>query len=161
MVCSRSRARCRGASNPGVTQRLLARACLPRPHHQRRRRPAASAQGTKRRSHGRRRRCPSAGAVGSSTMPFVPVGDIALWCERSGEGTGRPTLVLTHGFAGPTAGWPPIIDAFRREFDLVLYDVRAHGRTGMPADAATVTVPRFAADIAALLDGLGIERAHI
>ncbi len=31
----------------------------------------------------------------------------------------------------------------------------------MPADAATVTVPRFAADIAALLDGLGIERAHI
>jgi len=94
-------------------------------------------------------------------MPFVPAGDIDIWYERSGEGTGRPTLVLTHGFAGPTACWPPIIDAFRRDFDLVLYDVRAHGRTGMPADPSAVTLPRFAADLAALLEGLGIERAHI
>jgi pimeloyl-ACP methyl ester carboxylesterase len=92
-------------------------------------------------------------------VPSVPVDDIDMWYERSG-GDG-PTLVLTHGFAGPTIGWSPIIDDFRTRFDLILYDVRAHGKTGMPADPATVTMPRFAADIAGLLDALGIGRAHI
>ncbi|MDP9236318.1 MAG: alpha/beta hydrolase [Chloroflexota bacterium] len=92
-------------------------------------------------------------------MPTVRVNGIDIWFERSG-GAG-PILVLTHGFAGPTVGWPPIIDDFRKHFDLLLYDVRAHGNTGMPAGAATVTVPQFAADLAGLLDALDIERAHI
>ena len=92
-------------------------------------------------------------------MPSVRVNGIDIWYERSG-GAG-PLLALTHGFAGPTLGWPPIIDDFRAHFDLLLYDVRAHGNTGMPADTSTVTVPQFAADLAGLLDALGIERAHI
>jgi 3-oxoadipate enol-lactonase len=92
-------------------------------------------------------------------MPTARVNGIDIWHERSG-GAG-PLLALTHGFAGPTAGWPPIIDDFRARFDLLLYDVRAHGNTGMPADASTVMVPQFAADLAGLLDALGIERAHI
>jgi pimeloyl-ACP methyl ester carboxylesterase len=92
-------------------------------------------------------------------MPFVRVNGIDIWYERSG-GPG-PVLVMTHGFAGPTIGWTPIIDDFKRRFDLVLYDVRAHGKTGMPADPATVTVPQFAADLAGLMDVLEIERAHI
>jgi 3-oxoadipate enol-lactonase len=92
-------------------------------------------------------------------MPTVRVNGIDIWHERSG-GSG-PTLVLTHGFAGPTVGWPPIIDEFRKHFDLLLYDVRAHGNTGTPADPATVTVPQFATDVAGLLDALDIERAHI
>ena len=92
-------------------------------------------------------------------MPTARVNGLDFWYERSG-GDG-PLLVLTHGFAGPTPAWHPIIEDFRRHFDLVLYDVRAHGKTGMPADASTVTVPQFAADIAGLMDALGIERAHI
>ncbi|HLB23234.1 MAG TPA: alpha/beta hydrolase [Dehalococcoidia bacterium] len=92
-------------------------------------------------------------------MPTVHLNGIDLWYERSG-GAG-PTLVLTHGFAGPSScGWPPVIEEFKRRFDLVLYDVRAHGRTTVP-DPATVTVPQFAADLAALMDALDIERAHI
>ena len=92
-------------------------------------------------------------------MPFARVDDLDIWYERSGGN--KPTLVLTHGFAGPTNGWGPVIAEFKQRFDLVLYDVRAHGRTGMPPNLATVTVPRFAADMAGLLDALGIERAHI
>jgi len=92
-------------------------------------------------------------------MPTIHINGIDVWYERSG-GPG-PTLVLTHGFAGPSSyGWPPIIEEFKRRFDLVLYDVRAHGKTTVP-DPATVTVSQFAADLAALLDALGIDRAHI
>ncbi len=92
-------------------------------------------------------------------MPTARVNGIDIWYERSG-GPG-PLVVLTHGFAGPTAGWPPVIDEFRAHFDLLLYDVRAHGRTTVPGDPSTVTVPQFAADLAGLLDALGIERAHV
>jgi 3-oxoadipate enol-lactonase len=93
-------------------------------------------------------------------MAVAHINGIDIWHERwPGGGT---TMVLTHGFAGPSsAGWPPIIDAFRQRFDLVLYDVRAHGRTTVPEDPATVSVPQFARDLAGLLDALEIERAHI
>lgn len=91
-------------------------------------------------------------------MPYARVDGIDLWYERSG-GDG-PTLVLTHGFASPSDFWPPVIDEFRRRFDLVLYDVRAHGRSGI-GDPADVTVPQFARDLAGLLDVLGIARAHV
>ena len=77
-------------------------------------------------------------------MPFVRVQDIDLWYERSG-GSG-PTLILTHGFAGPTADWGPIIEAFRAHFDLVLYDVRGHHRSVLP-EGAPCSVPQFAADL--------------
>lgn len=91
-------------------------------------------------------------------MATARINDINLWYERShGDG---PVLVLTHGFAGPTDGWPPIIDEMRRRFDLVLYDVRAHGRTEV-GDPALVTFPQFAADLAALIDHLGLERPHV
>lgn len=91
-------------------------------------------------------------------MPHTRVNGIDLWYERSGgDGT---TLVLTHGFAAPTPCWPPVIDEFRRRFDLVLYDVRAHGRSPI-GDASDVSLPGFAADLAGLLDALGIEQAHV
>ncbi len=92
-------------------------------------------------------------------MNFARINGIDIWYQRS-DGAG-PTLVLTHGFAGPTQGWPPIIDEFRARFDLVLYDVRAHGSTHVPNDSASVTVPQFAADLAGLMDHLGIEQAHV
>jgi pimeloyl-ACP methyl ester carboxylesterase len=90
-------------------------------------------------------------------MPTARVNGIDIWYEF--EGTG-PTLVLTHGFAGPTGGWPPVLDEVRPHVRLLLYDLRAHGRTTVP-DAATVTMPQFAADLLGLMDHLGIERPHL
>lgn len=93
-------------------------------------------------------------------MATVHVNGIDIWYERDGP-SGATPLVLTHGFAGPSSGgWAPPIEEFRKRFDLVLYDVRAHGNTTVPG-ASTVTVPQFAADLAGLLDALGIARAHI
>jgi pimeloyl-ACP methyl ester carboxylesterase len=96
-------------------------------------------------------------------MPTAHINGIDTWYERSGTGNGsRPVVMLTHGFAGPaSAGWPPIVDDFKRRYDVITYDVRAHGRTTTPADESTVTMPQFAADLDALMDHLGIEQAHI
>ena len=90
-------------------------------------------------------------------MPTVRVNGIDIWYERSGSA--GPLFVLTHGFAGPN--WPAIIDDFKAHFDLLLYHVRAHGDSRGADDLAGVTVPQFAADLAGLLDALGIAQAHI
>jgi pimeloyl-ACP methyl ester carboxylesterase len=90
-------------------------------------------------------------------MPTARVNGIDIWYEFEGDG---PTLVLTHGFAGPTEGWPPVLDEIRPRFRLLHYDVRAHGRTTVP-DPATVTVPQFAADLLGLMDHLGIDCPHL
>jgi pimeloyl-ACP methyl ester carboxylesterase len=92
-------------------------------------------------------------------MPTARVNGINIWYEQS-DGTGS-ALVLTHGFAGPTSGWPPVIDEFRSRFKLLLYDVRGHGLSSAPEDESAYSVPQFAADLAGLLDTLGIERPHV
>lgn len=72
----------------------------------------------------------------------------------------RPTLVLLHGLAvhgGMYEG------GMRRElegrFNLLVPDLRGHGQSEAPAGAWEIE--DFADDLAALLDSLDIERAHI
>ena len=71
-------------------------------------------------------------------MPVATLQGIDTWYEFRGEG---PLLVLTHGFAGPTTAWPPVVDELAQEVRLLFYDVRGHGRTSLP-DAATFSMPR-------------------
>lgn len=90
-------------------------------------------------------------------MATARVNGIDIWYDLSGDG---PALALTHGFAGPSEMWSPVIDEIRARVRLLRYDVRGHGRTTVP-DAATFTLPQFAADLRGLLDHLGVERAHV
>jgi pimeloyl-ACP methyl ester carboxylesterase len=80
--------------------------------------------------------------------------------EGSREGPVYP-LVLNHGFAGPLDCWIEEVRSLADERPLLMYDVRGHGRTTVPADAAQYSMPTFAADLAALLRAIGVERAHI
>lgn len=93
-----------------------------------------------------------------ASMRIARVGDVELAYALAGEG---PLLVLTHGFAGPTADWPPVIEELARRCRLLLYDVRGHGRSSAPEDPDAYSMPIFARDLAGLLDALGIERAHV
>jgi pimeloyl-ACP methyl ester carboxylesterase len=89
-------------------------------------------------------------------VPTARVNGIDIWYELAGDG---PTLVMTHGFAGPYL--PPIVDEIRPRFRLLQYHVRGHGRTTVPDNPAAYSVPQFAADLAGLMDHLGIEKAHV
>ena len=92
-------------------------------------------------------------------MRTVHANGIELWYERLGPNEGTP-LVLTHGFAGPSAQWRPEILPLAEKWPLVLYDVRGHHRTTVPQDPSEYSIPTFAADLAGLLKAIGIERAH-
>jgi pimeloyl-ACP methyl ester carboxylesterase len=95
-----------------------------------------------------------------SAVPSVHANGIDIWYERLGPAEGTP-LVLTHGFAGPSQQWKPELVSLAEKRPLVLYDVRGHDRTTVPADPSEYSLPIFAADLRALLNAIGIERAHI
>lgn len=77
---------------------------------------------------------------------------------------GRPAgipVVLSPGLGGHGAYWRPQVRALMNRYRVVLYDHRGTGRSDradLPEDYA---VSHMAGDIAAILDGLDYEAAHI
>jgi pimeloyl-ACP methyl ester carboxylesterase len=79
-------------------------------------------------------------------------------------GTGRPVVMLG-GFLDPIdlVRDAPIATALRelsQEFRIIFVDHRGHGRSDKPHDASAYAMPLRVADVVAVLDQLGIERAH-
>jgi pimeloyl-ACP methyl ester carboxylesterase len=69
-------------------------------------------------------------------------------------GQGEPLLLL-HGFTGSSSDWEPFIAELAEEYQLILPDLRGHGRSTNPLGEFTHRQAAF--DIVALLDSLGIE----
>jgi 3-oxoadipate enol-lactonase len=71
---------------------------------------------------------------------------------------GLPVLVLSHGLGLDLTMWGPQMPALTGEFRVLRYDTRGHG--GSPPSTAPCTIEALGRDALALLDRLGIERAH-
>jgi pimeloyl-ACP methyl ester carboxylesterase len=98
-------------------------------------------------------------------MPYArnAVDGSRVYFEDDG-GEGTPVLILG-GFLDPIdlVRGSPIAQALRQlaeEFRLVYVDHRGHGRSEAPHDARAYAMPLRVADAVAVLDELGIERAH-
>lgn len=78
------------------------------------------------------------------------------------RGPGAPVVVYT-GFLDPieVAQASGISRALRDEFRLVFADHRGHGRSGAPHEPQAYAMPTRVADHVAVLEALGIERAHV
>ncbi|HEV7205526.1 MAG TPA: alpha/beta fold hydrolase [Jatrophihabitans sp.] len=77
-----------------------------------------------------------------------------------GGPAGAPTLVLLHGFSADRGIWVRFAAHFVRDFHVVIPDLAGHGET--PFDAvADHSVTAQADRVAALLDALGVEKAHV
>jgi len=70
-------------------------------------------------------------------------------------GQGFP-LVLLHGFTGSSADWALFKDDLSQDHQLIIPDLRGHGRSINPEE--TFTFRQVALDIYSLLDQLGIEQ---
>jgi 3-oxoadipate enol-lactonase len=81
---------------------------------------------------------------------------VRLAYDDAGEG---PPLVLLHGFPLDRTLWSPQRTALAAMARVVVPDLRGFGESTLGADP--VTMDRYADDIVALLDHLGIERAVI
>ena len=82
---------------------------------------------------------------------------IETYYELHGK-EGMPWLVLSHSLACSTRMWDEQIAAFKERYRILGYDTRGHGSSQAPAGA--YTLEQLADDLKALLDRVGISRAH-
>lgn len=71
---------------------------------------------------------------------------------------GAPVVVLSHALGATLAMWDRQVEALAQHFRVVRYDIRGHG--GSPVPPGPYSVDDLADDVVALLDRLGVERAH-
>ena len=89
-------------------------------------------------------------------MEKVNVNGIQLAYAR--KGTGKP-LVLIHGYPLDHTIWNEVAPLLESDFDIILPDLRGFG--GSDVVESQYKISDMAADIAGLMDALGIEKAAI
>ena len=89
-------------------------------------------------------------------MPKALVNGISIYYQV--HGSGEP-LVLIQGFSGDHTGWFFQTPAFKKHFQLVVFDNRGIGRTDR--SPAPYTIRTMADDTVGLMDFLGIDKARI
>jgi 3-oxoadipate enol-lactonase len=90
-------------------------------------------------------------------MPKIQANGIALHYELSGP-PGAPLVVLSNSLGTRLEMWDRQMPALTQRYRVLRYDSRGHGRSDAPEGPYTIDL--LAADAVALLDALGIERAH-
>jgi pimeloyl-ACP methyl ester carboxylesterase len=91
-------------------------------------------------------------------MPEIDRDGVNIHYEVYGSG---PPLLLTHGYSSTSAMWQGQIEALSGAHTLVLWDMRGHGQSDYPADPAAYSEALTVADMAALLDEVGADRAIV
>ncbi|MCA9055715.1 MAG: alpha/beta fold hydrolase [Planctomycetaceae bacterium] len=84
-------------------------------------------------------------------MPLVPIADNHLNVEVTGNG---PPLLFVHGFPLDGSMWRSQAEAFSATHTVIVPDLRGFGRSDVTT--GTVTMARFADDLAEMLDELGV-----
>lgn len=99
---------------------------------------------------------------GRTRKEFVRAPDgVSIAFELMGEG--RP-IALLHGFSDSRQSWleAGYVDHFLDQgWQVVLIDIRGHGDSGKPRDPQAYQAQRRAADVVAVLDAAGIQRADM
>lgn len=91
-------------------------------------------------------------------MSVAHVNDVDLYYEIHGAGF---PIVLAHGYCTSINLWKHQIPLLAERYQVIAYDARGHGLSSAPEDKAHYTLSHLVADMHALLQHLGIERAYI
>lgn len=92
-------------------------------------------------------------------MPTLTTDDgVKIYYEESGTGA---AVVFVHEFAGDLRSWELQLQHFSRLYRCIAYNARGYPPSDVPQDVERYSQDRATDDIRAVLDGLGIEKAHI
>ncbi|MGF1932849.1 MAG: alpha/beta fold hydrolase [Nostoc sp. ChiQUE02] len=119
-------------------------------------------------------------------MPYINVRGVEHyyeWVKKPSGSLVKPVMVFIHGWAGSARYWQNTANALSEQFDCLLYDMRGFGRSGGKPTIAeaseavaesespqeesqairelTYELEEYADDLAALLDGLHLQRVYI
>lgn len=84
--------------------------------------------------------------------------DLQIHVERFGP-PDAPVVLLIRGTGADSSRWMPQVDAYRDDFNVVIFDNRGTGKSDTPP--GPYTVAQMADDTFALLDALEIETCHV
>ena len=92
-------------------------------------------------------------------MPYARTDDdVKLYYEEAGSGS---LVLFVHEFAGDHRSWEPQMRALSRYFRVAAFAARGYPPSDVPADPGRYSQARARDDIIAVIDHLGVERAHI
>ena len=91
-------------------------------------------------------------------MPYANSNGVKLYYEEAGTGI---TIIFLHEFAGDHRSWEPQMRHFSNRYRCVCYNARGYPPSDVPAKLSEYSQENQADDALALLDHLGIEKAHI
>ncbi len=92
-------------------------------------------------------------------MPHVTTDDgVKLYFEEVGEGT---PIVFVHEYAGDWRSWEPQMRHFGRRYRCITYCARGYPPSDVPNSHEAYGQDRARDDIRSVLDGLGIDAAHV
>jgi pimeloyl-ACP methyl ester carboxylesterase len=92
-------------------------------------------------------------------MPLATTDDgIRLHYEETGSGT---PVIFVHEYAGDHRAWEAQMRHFGQRYRAITYAARGYPPSDVPQDVAKYSQARAADDIAAVLDHLGIDKAHV
>jgi pimeloyl-ACP methyl ester carboxylesterase len=92
-------------------------------------------------------------------MPAIVTDDgVTLHAEETGAGE---PLVFIHEFAGDHRSWEPQVRHFSAGYRCVTYAARGYPPSDVPTALEAYSQARAVTDAIAVLDGLGIDRAHL
>lgn len=74
------------------------------------------------------------------------------------QGTGE-ALILIHGLGATADSWRLQVEALSANYRVIVMDLRGHGHSGYRTDEP-LTIRTLAADVIALIQNLGISKAH-
>jgi pimeloyl-ACP methyl ester carboxylesterase len=96
---------------------------------------------------------------GAAAMPHLTTDDgIRLYYEEAGAG--HP-VVFVHEFAGDYRSYEPQLRYFARRYRCIAFNARGYPPSDVPEDWQGYSQARARDDIRAVLDALGIAKAHI
>jgi 3-oxoadipate enol-lactonase len=90
-------------------------------------------------------------------MPFADLPNVRLHYAFTGPAA-APALILSHSLGSTLSMWDAQVALFEKQFRLLRYDMRGHGKSSVPAPP--YPVPDLARDVLALADSLNIGRFH-
>jgi pimeloyl-ACP methyl ester carboxylesterase len=91
-------------------------------------------------------------------MPYVEATGTKRYFEESGYG--HPVIFI-HEFASDMRGWEAQVRYFSRGYRCIAYNARGHPPSDVHEDPSSYSWELAVTDIAALMRGLSIERAHL
>lgn len=92
-------------------------------------------------------------------MPHLVTDDgIRLFYEEAGSGT---PILFVHEFAGDHRSYEPQMRYFARRYRTIAYNARGYPPSDVPAKIERYSQDRAREDIRAVLDALGLKKAHI